>query len=230
MKYRIPVYILIILALLAVGKYGWPPNFHPRTVADVVATNEAAVRSQLAPLFEQQGVAFPPPRLRLVADKSARTLVLYAAKGNGWVRLREYPFTASSGVLGPKLREGDGQIPEGIYGIEYLNPNSSYHLSMKLDYPNSFDREMAKRDQRSRLGGEIFIHGSDVTIGCIPIGDRNIEELFVLTALTGKENVSVIITPYDLTSGEKGAIRNNPAWAAELYETIFTELQRMQKG
>ncbi|RJX20421.1 MAG: hypothetical protein C4575_06695 [Desulforudis sp.] len=229
MKYRIPVYLVIILALLVVKKYGWPPNFHPKTVDDIVATYSVNVRSALSPLFQQQNIAYPPERLRLVANKSARILSLYVAKENGWARIKEYPFTASSGALGPKLKEGDGQIPEGIYGIEYLNPNSSYHLSMKLNYPNQFDQEMAKRDHRSRIGGDIFIHGSDVTIGCIPIGDRNIEELFVLTALAGKDNVEVIITPYDLTSSEQREVRNKPAWADELYDTIRLELQQMQE-
>ena len=49
--------------------------------------------------------------------------------------IKRYPFTGFSGGPGPKLREEDGQIPEGIYAIEYLNPNSQFHLSMKLNYP-----------------------------------------------------------------------------------------------
>ena len=60
---------------------------------------------------------------------------------------------AFSGTLGPKLREGDGQIPEGIYGIGYLNPNSSYYLSLKVTYPNASDRARAKKDGRTNLGG-----------------------------------------------------------------------------
>ncbi len=68
----------------------------------------------------------------------------------------------------PKFKEGDGQIPEGIYGIEYLNPNSKFHLSMKINYPNSFDKEMAKIDNRKNLGGDIMIHGSNKTIGLYP--------------------------------------------------------------
>ena len=88
--------------------------------------------------------------------------------------MRTFPFQGFSGTLGPKLREGDGQIPEGLYRIEYLNPNSSYHLSLKIDYPNAFDREKGRSDGRERLGYDIFIHGKSVTVGCIPIGDEAI--------------------------------------------------------
>lgn len=71
--------------------------------------------------------------LTLVALKEEHLLEVWANR-DGQVprRIRRYPFTASSGGPGPKLREGDGQIPEGIYRVEYLNPNSSYHLSNEL--------------------------------------------------------------------------------------------------
>ena len=88
---------------------------------------------------------------------------------------KRYSFTGFSGGSGPKLREGDGQIPEGIYAIEYLNPNSQFHLSMKLNYPNTFDKAKGKADGRDRLGFDIFIHGGSATIGCIPIWDAGIE-------------------------------------------------------
>ena len=69
--------------------------------------------------------------------------------------IKRYPFTGFSGGPGPKLREGDGQIPKGIYAIEYLNPNSQFHLSMKLDYPNAFDKakgEYTAKDTKSTNG------------------------------------------------------------------------------
>jgi hypothetical protein len=99
--------------------------------------------------------------------------------------VHRYPVLAASGALGPKLRQGDLQVPEGVYRVLWLNPNSSYHLSMKLDYPNAFDREHARRDRRTDLGGDIFVHGRAVSIGCVALGDPAIEELFVLAADTG---------------------------------------------
>lgn len=139
--------------------------------------------------------------------------------------VKTYRFTASSGKLGPKLREGDRQIPEGVYGIEYLNPNSRYYLSMKITYPNSFDRQMGAKDGRDNLGGDIFIHGKSITIGCIPVGDEAIEELFYLVAKTGKENVRVIISPYDMRRGKEELEIEAIGWEDKLHETIAAELK-----
>jgi len=84
-----------------------------------------------------------PKKLTILAFKNERLLEVWGYGDNHWRFIKSFNWTAYSGVLGPKLREGDRQIPEGIYGIEYLNPNSKFHLSMKVSYPNSFDREMA---------------------------------------------------------------------------------------
>jgi murein L,D-transpeptidase YafK len=91
--------------------------------------------------------------------------------------LKTVPVCASSGTLGPKRRQGDGQVPEGFYEISSLNPYSSYHLSLKVGYPNKSDRLKALGKDP---GGDIMIHGKCVTIGCIPIQDRPVEELYVL--------------------------------------------------
>ena len=70
-----------------------------------------------------------------------------------------------------KLKEGDGQVPEGIYHIDSLNPNSMFHLSIRLDYPNSFDKQQGKIDGRKELGSDIMIHGNTCSSGCLAIGD-----------------------------------------------------------
>ena len=89
------------------------------------------------------------------------------------------------GASGPKIQRGDKQVPEGVYGISYLNPNSAYHLSLGVNYPNAFDREMAAKDGRKNLGGDIMIHGKNVSSGCLAVGDEPAEELFVLAAEVG---------------------------------------------
>ena len=76
------------------------------------------------------------------------------------VRLARYPIRAASGALGPKLREGDRQVPEGVYDIESLNPNSRFHVALRVGYPNAFDRQMAGREGRTALGGDIMIRAS----------------------------------------------------------------------
>src|SRR5690606_286785 len=131
---------------------------------------------------------------------------------------------AASGGPGPKLEEGDRQVPEGIYRIASLNPNSAFHLSLALDYPNTFDRKMAQPDRRNRLGGDIMIHGNSVSTGCIAVGDSAIEELFTLVAQVGRPRVRVIVAPYDPVDGRLTPLANAPSWTGDLYLDIERHL------
>lgn len=159
--------------------------------------------------------------LTLVALKKEQLLEVWVNRAEGPPRrIRSYPFTANSGGPGPKLREGDGQIPEGIYRIESLNPNSRYHLSIKLDYPNAFDRARGEEDGREKLGFDIFIHGKAVTIGCIPIGDEAIEDLFTLVAEVGVKKVKAILAPCDFRVGAEAPAIEAIGWEGDLYELL----------
>ena len=161
-------------------------------------------------------------KLRILVFKNERSVEVHAP---GWKAPRIYPMTAFSGTLGPKLREGDGQIPEGIYGIGYLNPNSSYYLSLKVPYPSAADKARAKKDGRTKLGGDIMIHGKAVTIGCVPVGDDAIEDIFYLASAVGIKNVSVIIAPYDMRKGRKPELeRSSLKWYPILCNKIHTAL------
>jgi murein L,D-transpeptidase YafK len=143
--------------------------------------------------------------------------------------VRDYPVLAASGGPGPKLRQGDLQVPEGFYKILWLNPMSSYHLSMKLDYPNAFDRAQAAREGRTQLGGDIFIHGRDVSIGCLALGDPAIEELFVLVNDVGVGRVRVLIAPHDLRRHPRPTPAA-PAWLDGLYVRLERELRRYPRA
>lgn len=170
-------------------------------------------------------------QLTLIGLKEERIVEVWGRDGEGKrERLRTYPFYGYSGGLGPKLREGDGQIPEGVYRIEYLNPNSSYHLSLKIDYPNEFDREKGKADGRDRLGFDIFFHGNSVTVGCIPIGDEAIEDLFTLVAQIGAERTGVIIAPWDFRVREEEPSIAEIDWESELYGAVREALAPYQSG
>lgn len=96
--------------------------------------------------------------------------------GTKFKLFKTYAICSSSGELGPKRTQGDGQVPEGFYEIEGFNPVSSYHLSMKVGYPNKSDNLKAD----GKPGGDIMIHGNCVTIGCVPIENDPIEELYIL--------------------------------------------------
>ncbi|MBV8516492.1 MAG: hypothetical protein JO197_03720 [Acidobacteria bacterium] len=95
---------------------------------------------------------------------------------------------------------------------------------MKVSYPNAFDLAMAKRDGRTRLGGDIFMHGNALSIGCIAVGDAAIEQLFTLVADTGLARTRLVIAPNDLRVG--GAIIDDgaPPWVGQLYRTIAAAL------
>ncbi len=131
-------------------------------------------------LFANHGVPYPPPALLLRAFKREGQLELWAepARGAPYVLIKAWPICARSGGPGPKRHEGDEQVPEGFYRISALNPASGYHLSLRVDYPNRSDRILGARP----LGGDIFIHGKCGTIGCLPLGDQAIEELYVIAA------------------------------------------------
>ena len=191
-----------------------------KTVADRLAEFGPVVRERLAADFRKAGVSYPPTALAFIGIKRQRRLEVFAAGPDGTFRfIRAYPILGASGKLGPKLREGDSQVPEGIYGVEWLNPNSAYHLSMRLDYPNRTDRAQAESEGRTGLGGDIMIHGSDVSIGCLAMGDQAAEDLFVLAALAGVGNVRVIIAPVDFRVADDGA-PSGPEWVAGLYREI----------
>lgn len=198
-----------------------------RTVEGVVEEVGPVVRPSLARLFEEAGCDYPPGAVALVALKDEKTLEIWATdRSPAWRPVTRYPIRGASGGPGPKLREGDGQVPEGIYRIAGLNPNSAFHLSMKLDYPNAFDRERGRADGRTRLGGDIFIHGGSASIGCLAMGDEAIEELFTLVHDTGRDRVTVTIAPTDLRTRRPPSA--GPAWTDELYGTIRENLMRLR--
>ncbi|MCF8111359.1 MAG: L,D-transpeptidase family protein [Desulfobacteraceae bacterium] len=199
------------------------------SAGEVVRDLAPEVRPELESICRKSGISYPPSELALIALKKEKVLEVWGrGEGNGgqWKHLVQYRILGSSGRPGPKLREGDMQVPEGRYSVTSLNPNSNFHLSMKLDYPNRFDRKMAQQDGRQDPGNNIFIHGSDVSVGCLAMGNDSIEKLFVLVYDTGAEDTDVIIAPYDLTGSEKIHVPGSaPQWTHQLYEKLHRDLE-----
>lgn len=197
-----------------------------RSVAERLAQHGAGVRQRLQPLLAGAGLASVPREVALLAFKDTRQLALYARDEatQPWQPVTTYRVQGASGGPGPKLREGDLQVPEGVYRVTLLNPNSRFHLSLLLDYPNEFDRHMALADGRHRVGGDVMIHGTATSIGCLAMGNAAAEDLFVLAAWVGIENVRVIISPTDF----RGAHVQDPIvalpWAGNLYAMLRSEL------
>lgn len=139
--------------------------------------------------------------------------------------LSSYDICSLSGQSGPKRREGDYQIPEGFYYIDRFNPASNFHLSLGINYPNQSDRILS---DRQRPGGDIFIHGACVTIGCVPITDEWIKELYlacVWAKSSGQKKIPVHIFPDELSGEKYEALRNkfrNDTTLLDFWENLKT--------
>ena len=139
--------------------------------------------------------------LYIAAYKAERKLEIWLKENNQkqYKLFKVYPFCQHSGVLGPKLKEGDLQIPEGFYYITAFNPLSNFHLSLGINYPNSID---LLRSANEKPGSDIYIHGKCETVGCIPITDDKIKEVYVLATEArngGQNQIPVHIYPFKIT-------------------------------
>ncbi|NOQ37095.1 MAG: hypothetical protein GQ569_14585 [Methylococcaceae bacterium] len=207
-----------------------PLNRESRTVENVIEKYGVAANARLSPYFKKAKIAYPPKAVMLLALKQEKSLELWAKNQGDYTFIRRYPIAKLSGKAGPKLKEGDKQVPEGAYAITWLHPNSSYHLSMKLNYPNAFDLLHAVEEKREDVGSDIFIHGKAVSIGCLAMGDTIIEELFVLSTAVGIENIKVLIAPVDPRIHTLKYDKNTQAaWVKELYQMLHREFKPFVK-
>ena len=203
-----------------------------RSIDDRLAEFGWQAKARLAPHFALVEVPFPPAQVSLLAFKDAHVLEMYARAADGnWRWVRTYPILAASGSGGPKLREGDKQVPEGVYPVTLLNPNSRFHVSLRLGYPNAFDRAMAQLDGRTNLGGDIMIHGNALSIGCLAMGDEAAEEFFTLVAAVGLDHVKVVISPTDFRRSSMLMTAGTlPPWTDRLYRSLASELSQYPSG
>jgi hypothetical protein len=202
----------------------WFPDAQAYEVEATLQRIAERTETILQERFELAGIDYPPQRIQLIAFKRNRRLELWAYQENRWHFVHDYAVFAASGTTGPKLREGDKQVPEGFYQIVDLNPNSHFHLSLKLNYPNAFDWMQATREGREKPGSNIFIHGSAWSTGCLAIGNRYVEELFYLVAKVGLEHAGVLIAPYDFRRREIVLKGEEPEWVARLYARLKLRL------
>ncbi len=153
--------------------------------------------------------------------KDAIVEVWIKSKGETKYQLfKTYNICASSGSLGPKRKEGDGQVPEGFYQIDLFNPNSNYYLSMRINYPNNSDVILK---EGTNAGGAIMMHGDCVTIGCLPMTNDKIKELYVLCLEAKNRNTPVYIDifPTKLTDANLKMLESNyPKSKVDFWNTL----------
>ena len=154
--------------------------------------------------LEARGFRFGAPAFIRIFKKE-EVLEVWLQKDSGeYALFLDYPICIYSGELGPKTREGDKQSPEGFYAVgrEAMNPNSQYHLSFNLGYPNAYDRA------HGYSGSMLMVHGKCVSIGCYAMGDRQIEEIYTLVGSAlqrGQPYVRVHAFPFRMTDANLAA-------------------------
>jgi len=197
------------------------------TVAETVKLYGKDARSRLTPHFKAAQIKYPPSKVTMLCLKEEGLLIVFAANEKGYLKqIIGYPIIGTSGVAGPKLREGDLQIPEGFYKVPALYPNSIAHLGIRLNYPNAQDRLRAKADKRTKLGGDILIHGSYWSTGCLAMGNVAIEELYVLVNDVGCKNVDLTFAPCDLRTKKPNVVfQDQPSWLPNLYKDLKAALK-----
>ncbi|HEY9260440.1 L,D-transpeptidase family protein, partial [Chitinophaga sp.] len=129
--------------------------------------------------FEKKGLTYPAKYMFIRSFKLDSEMEIWV-KNNASDTFRlfkSYRVCTLSGKMGPKRKEGDRQVPEGFYYINDFNPNSNYHLSLGINYPNFSDRILS---DAKNPGGEIYIHGNCITVGCIPLTDEFIDEVYIM--------------------------------------------------
>jgi murein L,D-transpeptidase YafK len=169
-------------------------------------------------MFAEKKIAYPPRAILFRAFKKEAQLELWASDktGSTYSLVHTYGICATSGVLGPKRRFGDVQVPEGYYELDWFNPQSNFLLSLHISYPNSADRILGSR---INLGGDIFLHGNCVTIGCIPITDEGIKEVYWLAVQVrgaGQQHIPIEIFPGRLTEDGFKALAESHARQMDL--------------
>lgn len=147
--------------------------------------------------FEVKGIKWPAKYVYIRSFKYDSQLEVWVKndRKEPFQLFKTYKVCAMAGSLGPKRLEGDYQVPEGFYYVNEFNPKSNYHLSLGLNYPNPSDKLLS---DAFKPGGDIYIHGSCVTVGCIPVTDAQIEEIYILAAHArdqGQDFIPVHIYP-----------------------------------
>lgn len=192
---------------------------YPR-VASAIKAKEDTIKKQ----FTKAGLQWPPQQLYIRSFKYDSQLEVWGRNSSKetYKLVKTYKVCALSGNLGPKRMQGDYQVPEGFYYVNEFNPKSEYHMSLGINYPNASDLLLS---DSAKPGSEIYIHGSCVTVGCIPIMDSQIEELYLITSYAknnGSDFIPVHIFPvrYNVT---KSAQKLNEATKDDSDYQAFAE-------
>ena len=191
--------ICILLSMISIAMFGQQNTFleKQKTYARVKSAWKNC-HVELVSLLKKHHLEEKKLQIFLRAFKKEDELEVWGKNSDSktFVHLRTYKICAKSGSLGSKIQQGDGQVPEGVYTIDRFNPASSYYLSLGVSYPNKID---LARSAGKDPGGDIFIHGECVTIGCLPMTNEKIEEIYLLAVMAKsaqQSNIPVHFFPF----------------------------------
>lgn len=196
---------------------------YPR-VKNAYREKETLLKQQL----EKAGLSFDNIHILITAYKQEGILTVYAKAPTDreYKQISTYRICARSGHLGPKRRQGDHQVPEGFYHINHFNPTSNYHLSLMINYPNSSDRLKSKA---ANLGGSICIHGNCVTVGCLPMTDDKIKEIYLYAVQArqrGQKNIPVYVFPFKFSDKKMQQYKD----AYKAYPDLLAFWENLREG
>src|SRR5580700_3934367 len=200
---KLPAFALIALA------GGFLAGCEESTFSPMTSRSLAPLPSKTLAAMEAIGSSKNAPVLIRTYKKEAE-LEIWKMKADGhYAYLKSFPMCRWSGQLGPKVREGDRQVPEGFYAITpaRMNPNSAYYLSFDVGYPNAYDRAMG------HTGGSIMVHGVCSSAGCFSMTDAQIAEIYAIAReafASGQHAIQMQSYPFHMTAENLAKYRLDP--------------------
>jgi len=212
MKLKALVFIIFSVVIIGYGATKYFPYKFNVFAADLTVIKSNATPSIESDLNEKGLILGSPIFIRIFKESSE--LEVWIKRDKQFTLFKTYPICAYSGELGPKLKEGDGQSPEGFYFVKpsHMNPNSNFHLSFNLGFPNTYDR------MHGRTGSFLMVHGNCVSIGCYAMTDKGIEEIYLIAdaALQNRQPFFRVHSfPFRMTKSNMEQHRSNkwyPFW------------------
>jgi murein L,D-transpeptidase YafK len=186
-----------------------PKDWQKLKAEERLAHVKNRVQKTLMAELEKIGVKLGAPVFVRIF-KESKDMELWLQQEGQWKLFRRYPIAAMSGNLGPKIKEGDGQAPEGFYAVtkSALKPDSIFHLSFNIGYPNAYDRH------HGRTGSFIMVHGGEVSIGCFAMTDPVMEEIYLVVEAAlhgGQLEVPVHVFPFRMTEERLAEVKEHAA-------------------
>lgn len=213
------IFLLMAAALVFAGVPADKPFRKEQRKHSKVKTAYKEKWSGLKAELHKSGIDTGAFRIFIRIFKKEMAVEVWAQSGTALhKKVKDYEICSMSGEPGPKRKQGDYQVPEGFYNVNVFNPYSNYYLSLGVSYPNQSDRILGGKGD---LGGAIMIHGNCVTIGCVPITDDKIKELYVLAVEArsgGQTDIPIHIFPARLDAGGMKALESEHAAKKDLLE------------